>query len=504
MDGKIQRRTIAKLVTKWLLVCCMPLFSVTAAGSDQTIVTQLSQEKLQDVLDKTRWSIIRSKIQGDAQPVDDSVKRKSYSVRKRAIRLSHRKISSLQDYEKKHILAPVNFLQSHFVVSPQWTLAKLDAVANFSSAKFDQRIDFKWVIFKDLTYFTYATFAQQASFYGTFFSKMTDFYRAKFYGYANFDTAHFGDNLGFSHVKFSGEADFTGVKFDADVDFSHSYFAKSVNFAAARFGGELDLRDATFAESLDFSRAEFAGRVITSEMMLPKFLDFSNVVKSTYPIDLTGVKRPASQAKCWLNLVGANISLMKFRYEPFQLYFPERTSHEEIVRVYEATLKMLQDNGFKDSYREVMIEYKKHTYQVANQQFTNWVQAYGWDYGFDPERIFFWILVVLLFFTSINALFYRKLVENVMDVPFLSRHAESEFIERHFLLRYIFYFPLTFIYTLLILFSHLLGFKRDFTDFKSKSLLVNTYIVILLLVGITCSLFILNYLLGGTSLWLSQ
>jgi uncharacterized protein YjbI with pentapeptide repeats len=495
-----------KLVLKWLFFlrlcfCAIcSLFVVDAiADSDQAssgLVTGLSHESLQAVLDEHRWDIIDNRIRGHDVVATEDVLQKSYIDRTKQVRLAHRDIRVLLDYQKVKFLAPVNFLQSHFFVSPIMTLSEFAVDADFSSTHFDYPVGFEWSIFRRASLFPYARFDGGVSFYGSLFSQKADFYRSQFNSVTNFSSAHFLHHGNFSHVNFKDDVLFSKTHWNDDVSFSYAVFSKDGIFAGSRMQGEVDMRGALFAHRLDFSRAEFGGTVIFSGMVLPKYLDLSHVVKISQGLDLTGVKENFS-SKCLINLVGADISKIKFRYGPFKLYFPDGSTHEDKVAVYEAVLKMLEQNGYMESYREVMIEYKRYSYRHKGLWATNLVQDYAWDYGFDPERIFYWILITVLFFTSVNALFYRKLVEKVMDVPFLSQHAHSQFIERNFALRYIFYFPVTFIYTVMILFSHLLGFKRDFTDFKSRSIWVNAYMMILLLVGISCSLLVLNYLIGG-------
>lgn len=481
-----------------LLVAVMP---ATAASSQ--VITGLSEKEVHEVIGQSRWSIIKMKTQAHQSKKashltrEDDISEKDQLKQNQEVRLGHRDINKALNYRKVKFLSPVNFQQSHFFASPVVTLTQFGEGANFSSATFDHKVAFEWVIFDEKALFSHTLFSSEVSFYGGLFKQGADFHRSHFTKKTLFNAVHFLENAGFSYARFDRGADFSTAKFEGEANFSNAIIKGEMNLSGAEFSKDLNLIGASFEKGLDLSGAQVGGNIIANGTVLPEYLNLSNMVKIKGVVDLTGAKKPLSQGKCQLILIGADLSKIKFRYGQVHIAFPPTASHEQKMAVYEGALNMLTQNGFKESYRQVMREYQQYRYHREGRWLVNIIQDYGWDYGFDPERIFYWIFVILLFFTSVNTLFYRSLVEQVMDLPFLRGRTKSKIIENNIILRYIFYFPMTFIYTIFFLFSSFFGFKNELGDLKSKSLWVNIYIVISMFTGVICSFFILNYLIGG-------
>lgn len=463
------------------------------------IYSDMPAEKLEVQLEKNRWPILES-ILNTSTPYRETTLSPDYERPfPKAVRLSGREIHVPLDYQNADFNEPLYFQSTHFFSSPQLHKVTAKSSVDFDAAVFEKPFDIYWSRFDQGMRFNRAVFHDHFYLSSSLIHGSALFVRSIFHGDANFDSTIFDAQVDFHGAYFKDAASFRSARFDKTVnfrdvqsygpfDFNHSQINAPVDFSNAHLMGGLSFREAEVADTLNFSRANLDG-----------LLDFA-YLETTKSIDLSDIVSDVSGETIAINLTRTDPRLFMFSYDRFHLVFDPSLPHKEKVFLYESLIEMQRSHGFKEGLRKAAVEYKQYVYGYENKDWTNLFQKYGWDYGFDPERILWWIGGVVLLFSSINALFYRSLVENVMDVPFLSRHAHSDFVESRPLFRYIFYFPLTLVFTIMLLFSHLMGFKRDFTDFRSRSIWVNVYIFALMVVGVICSLFVLNYILGRTIL----
>ena len=162
-----------------------------------------------------------------------------------------------------------------------------------------------------------------------------------------------------------------------------------------------------------------------------------------------------------------------------------KISRDEIEGMYEALLNNFKSRGQLESYKLLDIEYQE--YKWKNSRFAPLVifPKHWWNFGYDRERIFYWIAAFLLLFTVITffSLSYLNSVYPIerVEITPLERNPKK-IIERLWF---------SFIYTSIIFF--LLTLKVDKIDYKKY---VGTfYIMLMYTIGIICLAYMANYIL---------
>ena len=155
-------------------------------------------------------------------------------------------------------------------------------------------------------------------------------------------------------------------------------------------------------------------------------------------------------------------------------------------------MESLKINGFEDGYKQLSIEFYEYKYLRDNQYLLNFIDKYWWNYGFDKSRIFLWILVIILFFTIINSIFYDELMDRAYKIGFLKKEMEHDSIKNHWITSFIYNIPYAFLYTIYIFFGRMMGFKIDTERFKSNNYFINLYLVTIIASGLLCALFAFN------------
>jgi uncharacterized protein YjbI with pentapeptide repeats len=154
------------------------------------------------------------------------------------------------------------------------------AEANFTGARFSDKISFDNVLFEGSTRFANAIFENDVSFYGATFDYYASFHNATFNGWADFEKASFGQ-AAFKRIEF-GSATFDHATFDELVEFVSVHFKDGATFTSiaakeravfldchfddicyfqrAKFLDDTDIARATFSDGPDFSEATFGKR----------------------------------------------------------------------------------------------------------------------------------------------------------------------------------------------------------------------------------------------------
>lgn len=163
---------------------------------------------------------------------------------------------------------------------------------------------------------------------------------------------------------------------------------------------------------LDLSECHFdsGSRFIFSRTPLPDTLDLTNT-RLTASIDLTAAKLQDIDTKCEINLMGCDIEKLKLGYGNFHLYIPDSLVHDKYSRdqisaTYEALLNNFQKNGFKDSYRQLALEYKD--WQARHDFFTR-ISGIWWGYGYRKWQLLLWTFGFLLVFSLVNLALYKRI-----------------------------------------------------------------------------------------------
>ena len=63
-----------------------------------------------------------------------------------------------------------------------------------------------------------------------------------------------------------------------------------------------------------------------------------------------------------INLVGSDIDRIKINYEQFKLWFPKFTTYQDRISTYESLLEKFNNQGYKESYKLLDIEFKEFLY----------------------------------------------------------------------------------------------------------------------------------------------
>lgn len=304
-----------------------------------------------------------------------------------------------------------------------------DAPVVFKLSKFKQRVDL-----------SETEFQRNADFMRAEFDKDVKFRRVKFHSESGFRFARFKSDAEFGETSFVGNANFIGAKFESTAGFVSANFGSAVSFEGTRFnsvalfdkvsfGSELSFNDAEFGTLADFRGASFGAVVDFNGALLPDRLNLSDVKFVAYELDFSSAKR--NSGFCFVNLLGADISRVRLRYNIFRLWFPDSVSgssgdwtgvkFEDKCNVYEQLLKNFETNGYTDSYEKLDIEYHQMRYAEKGQWYWDLIQKYWWNYGYCKWYIFLWIGGLMTLFTLLNIGLYPHLSSNVYRIRSLAK-----------------------------------------------------------------------------------
>ena len=393
--------------------------------------------------------------------------------------------------------AGLEFSGTSFPNNLQFDLVNFSTPLNFSSAKFLNNVAFRWATFSQAAEFTYATFNGYSDFRGAKFLAKSHFTHTNFkdvsFLYTDFLTA------AFSFATFSQTANFNNATFAKFANFTNANFDHGVKFINVTFNGHVDFDYVGFGESADFSGTNFNASVSFVNSILPEKLNFARATISTL-LDLREALPPPSGLKCKINLLGTDITKVRLRYQDFQLDFPPETSLEDIQYLYQSLLDSLKTTGDMISYNILYLEYQHYKYAIADKNIIGSLNEYFWNYGLDPSRGFLWIAAIIFILSLGNACFLDWLLENTFDINFLKHNHEYltqySHYRRWWLIRLIDDLPKSVVYTTLIFFGGFLGVKREIEKIKSRNLMINFYIVLIILSGLFANMFIFRYVLG--------
>ncbi len=476
------------------LLYCIVTVNVHASSIHSQLDTPIVKQTLQE----QQWHLLELLLHQESLDTKKHLHSSEPKQLEEAIRLSKRHIPVQLDYRHTHLNKSLYFQDAHFAQSPLIQKSDVKAEVAFDDAIFEQDLDLYWNRFYEQLSF------QRVRLRSTMYLT-SSLVKAPFL----FNQAFVEQSAFFNSTVFHGPVSFVGSQCGETLSFQMASFHDTANLSEMTVGQHLDFTDASINDLLDLKHSRINGSLvfrgatielppILSQVYIGGSIDFSQAKINQGIVDLSEIFPLNHQEKIGINLSRTDPNRFLLSYDRFALEFDDNLSHGEKVFLYESIIDTQKKHGFTQGVREASIEYKHYLYLHEGSYITDFIQHYGWDYGFDRERVLLWILAVILLIASVNALFYRYLVEDAFSVPFLSRHAHSHYVESNPILRYIFYFPATLVFTLLILFSHAIGIKHELDALKSRSVWVNSYLFFLMLVGVTCSLFMLNYIFGGS------
>ena len=408
--------------------------------------------------------------------------------------LSDRQLfNSEQNYTQTTFFQDVKFFLTQFNKPALFTLDVFKKPISFSSVTSKEFMNFEWAIFNEYASFNYSNLLNQVNFYEVAFEKGASFYATKFDN-ANFIKTIFNGPAIFNYANFHGRALFVNAKFYRNVSFEQASFHDTTDFSYSTFYSNLLLTKASFQKTLSFANAQFHGLVVFDEVKLPEYLDFSNVTHINQPISFKKIT-PEYNKIIKINLVGTEVTKIILDYSFFSLYFPEEASPASIQNVYQSLLKVQQDNGFENGYKKLRIEFLTYQYRQNGQYISYFFDKYFWNFGFDKAHLIVLIGYIILFFTLINTAFFHILEREIYTIPFLNISSKSEIIEKHFIFRYLFYFPMALIYTLLVMFRGILGESHIISSIKGKNFFICLYFLLIMASGIFSTFLVLQFII---------
>lgn len=285
----------------------------------------------------------------------------------------------------------------------------MDATIRFDQVNFGDTADFYRSHFYSSTYFYHTSFHSTANFRRTQFDKTTYFIQTNFDADVDFSLAEFSDTLILMGIK---TTDKTNFRFDQAIlpqviDFSHNSYL---------FDGK--------QKSLDLTVCNFRAIDSINKPGLEYFFNYVWQLIKDYFIPSNKEAR-LNNNKHRINLYHTDVSKVHIDYSHFGLYFQATEDHngkrslfdDEIKSIYESLLKNFKDRGQTESYKLLDIEY--HLYREGKQagDFSWW--DFWWRFGYEKERVFKHIAVLVLFFTLVNWIFIRRLNRELYPVEWL-------------------------------------------------------------------------------------
>lgn len=322
-----------------------------------------------------------------------------------------------------------------------------------------------------------------------------------------FKDATFGDTAIFKQDIFTDTAVFTDASFTNYVDFSHAVFTNAVYFDDVSFGKNVYFENVRFPHYAKFTDLQHTDSVAFqfTNAILPDTIDFSQNSALKCKIDLTTAdfdtpdRTDTSSADSnhphYIFLFNTDISKFRLDYFHFRLLVPDSTitpvngtQRQKITKdqkeaMYEALLANFKNNGQEESYKRLDIEYQKFKWQNSWAPFLAWVQTIWWNFGYDKEYVFLWILGSLLVFSLINSGCLPMLNDQVYEV-FKPADIDENAGYRHKLWQSV-------IYTGNIFFR--LTLDRDCMKFKK--FWPTLYFFVVYVLGVLCLGYLANFIL---------
>jgi len=416
----------------------------------------------------------------------------------------------------KNILIGLNFFA--YIVG-------LDGIADgqdYKGKRWVEPVNFSYQEFKKVS-FEEDTFNLKAEFYSATFNSDPKFTSASFNSTCILRYAHFVSKVDFNHTDFYSLADFLDADFDtlsvfektffhSFADFSSANFRYLADFNQAEFHSKVDFVGTQFGSSADFSYAIFDSIAFFKSVILPDTLFLSNVsIKNE--LDLTSAKLNSTKhRKCKIDLLDTDINKVKFNYDLFELYFQETEEHraatyEQKISIYEKLRKRFDELGFKESYKNLDIEYQDFIntnakdkskeaelgFKLRKYLLNPW-EKYWWNYGYNKEWVIFWSVFLLIIFTLINVPFVTYLNKNVYqintkafyDISTCKNYRKNFNVQR---ISKILFNSL--VYTAILFF----GIKLVIENFKNPKPGGIFYLILIYVIGLFCLGYLLNIII---------
>lgn len=263
----------------------------------------------------------------------------------------------------------------------------------------------------------YHTWKDKVSFQDAAFGPSVDFRKSMFLDTAAFTGAVLGKSANFSYDTFKGPVYFDDVTFARNTHFTYVSFSHYAKFTNLRATDSISIQfdDATLPDTIDFSQ---------NPALLCK------IDLTTANFNAQGRSDTASGAYIrphYIFLFNSDISKFKLDYFHFRLLVPDSTitpslgaQHQRISidqkeAMYEALLNNFKQNGQDESYQLLDIEYQTFKWHHSWAPWVPFLLRLWWNFGYDKEFVFLWIIGGLLVFTLICSCYLRTMNAHVYE-----------------------------------------------------------------------------------------
>lgn len=298
-----------------------------------------------------------------------------------------------------------------------------------------------------------------------------------------------------TNSKFKQPVSFQGSVFIQNANLENSEFDNIANFSQITANKNLNFNNSFFVKEFNLSQSIIKGYITVNGTQLPPYVNLSNV-RLDYPLNLKEMSLSGLNYIIHINLLRTDVNKIEFDYSYFRLSFPPDTAINEIENTYLALLTKFKNQRDMKSYNRLLAEYSEYINLYKKKYVKNIISKYWWNYGTNPEWIFFWIGMILLFFTIINAIFYEKITLLYLDIPFLKEDQRHFIVRNHPIIRFIYFFPGALLFTIIMLFGSQFRVGISLFAFKTNSVLINIYFFILILSGLICLFFLFKYIVA--------
>lgn len=360
-----------------------------------------------------------------------------------------------------------------------------------------QNVRISWNFFEKKVE-TYRIYLEKKAFFkSNIFSDKAVFYKIQCYSICDFSLSTFHNQADFTGALFKDKAIFNSIYFDKNVTFQNASFNETATFIQSTFNKTVDFNLAEFNQGLNLSHAKFKGHVNLQNTTINGILDLSHIQIMNGILDLSSIIPANQKEKVPLNIVETNINKLHFSYENFRLYFPETVNYRQKEYIYTQLLQHFKKNGQTKSYEILFKEFHRVKYRHEQQYIRDIIFRNFWDYGLNPHKALYWLGILFLIYTVINAAFYLKLTKEYCIVAFLEKVDTSYAEKLNPLMRFIYFLPHAFILTLFIFAGTFLRFGNVTSTVQSRNIFTIAYLLLITITGYLALFYILAIILSG-------
>jgi Pentapeptide repeats (9 copies) len=361
-----------------------------------------------------------------------------------------------------------------------------------------KRSDISWNIFSSRIYINKVTLDNNASFQNNTYLGNIYLYDFRCKKNCSFNFSKLEGSLFMINSLFFGQTNFSSSRFFKKTSFTETVFKNEVSFQNAIFYDTVNLDLATFESGLDLSYVEFKKAVSFRGTLLSGHLDLNNIKLNNNSLDLTKVIPIKKTGKILINILGADIEKLNFKYDIFKLYFPKITSQDDKEKVYITLLHNFKKRSYDKSYNDLYLEYNNMYYIYHNKFIVNFLSKNFWDYSLNPVKGLQCIGIVFVLFIIINALFFIKIADNYKNMKFLNNIDFEVGRKLNPIMRFFYFLPSSIVLTSILCVSTIMMQTRLINTSESKNHTALIYMLLMALFGHLSTLYFFAVIIRGT------